>query len=399
MRALGCRAPLSNLSSWYYPAQYLLPISRFDYMDSHFYVDHPAFLGKNWQFPSACIGDNPFRVGADVPAATWRRFLGKPFCITEWNWAAPGPFRSASGLAVGALAAKQGWSGLWRFAWSHDRAGIEAPGSLPMRYFDLHSDPVSLSSERATVMLFLRGDMAALPPESERAAEWDVASMLSGEMGAPRLGAPIPGVSPWKNRVGVRLGGASLSKSFVSPALSGDIAAATNGTFRVTTPRTCGGFAESGALECGALKFEIRPLNQSVANQSATVWASSLDSATLAASSRILVAHVTDARNTNALFDGDDARVWQKQGRTPVLVRRGRAAIELEVEGDAGDVPPSFAVFRLSPTGHRVAEVPCEILAGCNGPAPQAYPLFFRADTAYDPSCATIFYEIVRQQP
>ena len=32
----------------------------------------------------------------------------------------------ASGLVMGALAARQGWNGLWRFAWSHDRAGGRA---------------------------------------------------------------------------------------------------------------------------------------------------------------------------------------------------------------------------------------------------------------------------------
>ena len=422
---LGCRAPLSNLSSWYFPVQYLLPMSRFDYTDNHFYLDHPQFLGKAWRFPSAIIGENPFRSGSCIPAAAWRRVMGKPFCITEWNWAAPTPCRAASGLSVGALAALQGWSGLWRFAWSHDRAAIAAPGSLPMKYFDLHSDPATLASERATIMLYLRGDMAPLPQERAAPAVWDAAVLRSGETPALRLGAPIAGVSPWETRIGVALSDENGGLETASPLASAVAIDKERGSFAVVTSRTAGGFAESGALECGPLTFDLA-LPGEAQNRPAAVWASSLDGAPLEESRRILVAHVTDARNTGAVFDTDAARTWQKQGRTPALVRRGRATISLTLAGGAkaatrgaeagtggagagiggakaatrgaeagtggaGAEPPSFAIYRLSPAGTRLAAIPAAF-------DPAAGTLRFAADTAYDPAAATLFYEIVRQE-
>ena len=148
---LGCAAPLSNDSSWYNPDAYALLRAEFDYDDDHGYVDHPFFLGKSWQLPSSHPGANPLLGGDAVPGFAWRRLFGKPFCVTEWNWSAPGQFRQASGLVMGALAARQGWNGLWRFAWSHDRAGAENPGSVRMRYFDLSADPAQCASERATI--------------------------------------------------------------------------------------------------------------------------------------------------------------------------------------------------------------------------------------------------------
>ncbi|MBR1609453.1 MAG: hypothetical protein IJ678_07555, partial [Kiritimatiellae bacterium] len=159
---LGCNVPVSSISSWYNPAVYSLVREGFDYDDDHGYVDHPFFLGRPWRLPSTHIGANPLLGGDGVPSFAWRRLFGKPFCATEWNWAAPGEYRQASGLVMGALAARQGWSGMWRFAWSHDSIGVERPGNVRMRYFDLHADPSLCASERAVVTLFRRGDLAPI---------------------------------------------------------------------------------------------------------------------------------------------------------------------------------------------------------------------------------------------
>ena len=385
---LGCKAPLSSLSGWYYPEQYLRPLSSFDYIDNHFYVEHPVFVGRQWRFPSAITGGNPFASGQEVPGAVWRRIFGKPSCITEWNWAAPMGSRSASGLVVGALAALQDWSGIWRFAWSHNHEGVEAPGSLPMRYFDMHSDPVQRASEYATIALYLRGDMAPLPAETERAREWDMAQVgAPGKGGAMRLGEALPGVSPWECRVGTALRNGGADRAAAAPAEVKSRGAAPNradGTFSVVTERTCGGFAESGALECGPLRFDIADSGE--AQSAAAIWASSIDGAPLATSQRILVAHVTDARNTGAVFDGPEAHIWQKMGSTPALLRRGRAEISLLLAADPGS---NVTIYRLSPTGGRAAEIPAAF-------DPASDILSFTADTAYDPDCATLFYEIVR---
>ncbi|MBR4613036.1 MAG: hypothetical protein IKO40_10015, partial [Kiritimatiellae bacterium] len=140
----------------------------------------------------------------------------------------------------------------------------------------------------------------------------------------------------------------------------------------------------------------------------ASVWVSSLDGAPIASSKRLLVAHVTDAANSGAVFDGPEARSWMEQGATPALVRRGRATITLALEPHGSLVAASSTVsqgfdsskpvaatsvaatvFRLSPTGHRVAAVPASF-------DPVSGKLSFTADTGYDPASATFFYEIVR---
>ena len=165
----------------------------------------------------------------------------------------------------------------------------------------------------------------------------------------------------------------------------------------MATPRTCGGFAESGALNCGVLRFEISDGGGSGGGAprslSAAVWATSLDGSPLAESRRILVAHVTDAANTGAVFDGPEARSWLEQGATPALVRRGRAAVALQLAaaaGSGGGEPPGRCrVYRLAPTGARLAEIPASFDSATGR-------LSFTADTGYDSASATFFYEIVR---
>ncbi|MBR3084972.1 MAG: hypothetical protein IKH04_01070, partial [Kiritimatiellae bacterium] len=207
-----------------------------------------------------------------------------------------------------------------------------------------------------------------------------------------RLGAPVAGVSPWEKRIGVALDGRGAAASETGGNRSQSTAIdKARGTFAVVTPRTCGGFAESGALECGPLTFDL-DLPGEALNRPAAVWASSLDGAPLEESRRILVAHVTDARNTGAVFDTDAARTWQKQGRTPALVRRGRAAISLALHGGAAP-----AVYRLCPAGRRIAEVAASCREGGREAPHSRITVSFTADTALDPSCATIFYEIVRR--
>ena len=404
---LGCAAPLSNDSSWYNPDSYALLRSEFDYDDDHGYVDHPYFLGKQWALPASHPGVNPLLGNDAVPGFAWRRLFGKPFCVTEWNWAAPGQFRAASGLVMGALAARQDWSGMWRFAWSHDRPNAENPGSVRMRYFDLAADPTQRASERATVSLFLRGDMSPLPPDAASPVALDAEALRAGKGAAKRMGIPEDAPSGWEKRIGVSLsdlprggglqsavqGGGGLQSAVrgeggLQSAVQGggglQSAAAPDGTaldpvrgtFAVVTPRTAGGFAPEGALSAGPVAFALE-------GAPAAVWATSLDGAPISASSRILVSHVTDSKNTGARFDDAGCRVWLDFGTTPVLARRGSASVSVAV------VPGAWTVWRLSSTGRRLETVPCERDAGGGF-------VNFLARTDYDPAAATFCYELSR---
>jgi hypothetical protein len=424
---LHCPVPLSSISAWYEPVQYALPRAGFDYVDTHFYVDHPVFLDKPWRLPSRCPNRNPM-TGSNrgTQDCVWIRQFGKPFTVSEFNFSGPGRYRGVGGIATGALAALQDWDGVWRFQWAYDRAGIANPRG-PMGFFDIVNDPLSLAAERAALCLFLRGDLA--PLEAEEPLVLDPAALCDPATGAPQTASLGDNAKAWKSRVGARLSGSSslsAASRISGPAgLSGKAALtgvniAADGTFLIDTPRTCGGFAENGAHTAGPLRFKLLPSSadtQTVA--AATVWVSALDGKPIAQSSHMLLTHLTDVQNNGIEYADPDLTILLKWGWLPHLMRNGAAEIELTLSREAalnaaiggnlsGEAAlkggnPAWRVYRLSPGGRRVAEVPCAVSPSegsrslseskCDGTSTIA----FTARTDYDPASATYLYEIVRE--
>ena len=270
LRSLGCKALITNDNCGpHYTARHG-KAGDYDYIDDHFYVDHPHFLETPWRLPSQCpnvnplLGDKPIMpVGHDFPNVT-----GKPFTITEWNFSGPGRYRGVGGILTGATAALRDWDGLWRFAYSHSRDNLKDVDMRSPGYFDLASDPLSQASDRASICLFLRGD---LPPKKENCLRID----------------------------------------------------RKHGSFTIDTPRTCGGFAPEGEIDAGALKVKV-------SGAPATVWVHALDGAVISQSRRILLTHLTDVQGDGAKFSDEMVTVLFKWGGRP-LVQNGSAEVSLRL--------------------------------------------------------------------
>ncbi len=272
---VGAKQLFTDLNGWSTSERWASCRRAFDYVDMHFYVDHPRFLEGVWRLPSECKNEIPF-VKDEVQGVNWAgkcRVPGKPFTITEWNFSAPGNYRGVGGIATGAWAAREDWDGLWRFTWGHSVESVKDPCGQAVDYFNMSGDPLSLAGERASMCLFLRGDLAA------------------GDASALKVD-----------------GG--------------------KGTMTLDTPRTAGGFAPCGTIAAGAFTATI-------GETPTTLWASSLDGAPLRQSKRILVTHLTDVQNTGARFADETMKVLLNWGGLPHLMRRGRAEVSLALDAGA----------------------------------------------------------------
>ena len=426
---LGCRALLSNASSWTRFTTDQSARAVYDYVDDHFYVDHPQFLQGPWRLPSRCPNTSPITGGASGGRPiTFTRLFDKPFTVTEYNYSGPGRFRGVGGILTGALGALQGWGGIWRFAYSHRREAMFTPS--PMGYFDMASDPLSQAAERASLCLFLRGDLQTAP---------NSVALVMTDADLAQPAGRIPNLAPrwhwlaWVTRVGTQvvpspekplphaailpLGWQTPASAYSGqPALALDpyavdddgLIATLRGrnlfpsdaildpaqrSFRsetgevtidgprdrlvLDTPRTAGGYARAGqSLETvkGGVKIAVEGAD-------ATVWVSSLDRNPIRKSRRLLVTHLTDLQNTGIQYAESARQTLQSWGELPYLVRAGKATVSLRLGS-----PRGYRVWALATGGKRLAQVPSRI---------EGDAFCFTADVGGDPATgARMMYEV-----
>ncbi|MDZ7618241.1 MAG: hypothetical protein U1E05_14640, partial [Patescibacteria group bacterium] len=397
---LGVRALVTNMNGWTNHVTSQDVRAEMDYVDDHFYVDHPRFLERSWQLPSRCPNTSPVAGGATGGRhLAFTRLLDKPFTVSEYNYSGPGRYRGVGGILTGAMGALQGWDAIWRFAYSHSRDNMFQPGRLG--YFDMATDPLSQAAERASICLFLRGDMRAAPhsvavamtPDDLRqppsripslAPGWHWAAWLTrvGTLVVADLNRPLP------HDLVLPLGWAEAARGDSADAVERDpyqmsqeelvrllrergILAADNPTdpgkrvfqsetgeitidgpkdcMILDTPRTAGGFACAGETISTSHGVSV-----AVYDTDATVWVSSLDARPIVGSQRLLVTHLTDLQNTEIHYGERARQTLLDWGKLPHLVNAGKAEVRVRLEA-----PGEYRVWALSTSGARLAEVPC----------------------------------------
>ena len=384
LRSIGVKALLTsqNCGSHYAPLMAMRE-KCYDYVDDHFYVDHPNFIARPWALPSRCPNTNPVMSSSLPPVGcAYTRMPSKPFCITEWNFSGPGMFRGVGGIMTGAMGALQNWDGLWRFAYSHNSESMRDRTGFP-GYFDVASDPLGQASDRASVCLFLRGDMPPLADKLALAVTPDTVMQANGK---PAGIVPKWCDAAWQVQVGTAVApvpvdvkafnlGEQLNKDKAPVQLPPNKALAfdkTAGCFKIDTPRTAGGFTPKGALAAGPVSFNVGDVP-------ATVWVSSLDGKPIVQSSRMLVTHLTDVQADGNVYADKAKTTLLKWGAYPPVVRNGSADVELALAD-----PSAYAVWGLDTTGKRIGRVPSSVKNG---------KLAFKA--AVDgPNGARMLYEI-----
>ena len=383
--------------------------SLYGYCDQHIYLNEVLrWIDGNWRTPLAVESRNPIlrSRGMKEEDLGYFRLWGKPFCVTEWNYKGLGADRSMAGIAFGSMAARQGWAGLWRFAYSHNR-NVFGDGRGAPEHFDLARDPLALASDRATLALYLRGDMAeaadalaidytdeVLDPAQGRGWRVEPGWRQSDAAWRFRVGSAIRGRGvPDGARVVARDECAKTDPAGFAAPFGGVAIDRKRGTFSVATPRTCGLFARGGKGVAGVLSVVIGDESHAESTEStATVFATSLDGAPLAESRGILVTHLTDCRARGFATTDELGSIilrWNgagdPDGTLPLYLKEGTAEIELEMFTnlkcsqisnatndncnlafvDNGEQlgfvnnPAEWRVFALGTDGRRECEVPC----------------------------------------
>lgn len=368
---LKCQALISNHNC---PPNFLADQGArevFDYVDDHFYVDHPIFE-RGWGLPSRCPNTNPVRDG--VPG-TRRcaaiRVWGKPMTISEFNYSGPGRFRGVGAILTGSLAALQDWDVLWRFAYAHADQEIFQPA--PMDYFNISRDPLSLAADRAAVMLFLRADLKSAPhrlalaiTENElqnpdksgnllKLGKFDWVTQIGTSVKyIPKNAISIP-LNCSDDTAMAKIKGAGITPedgNGVVHSETGELSLdKSKGVFCVDTPRTAGGYADAGQI-INATKGGVKV---DKIKTGATVFVTSLNKTSIRTSSRLLVTHLTDLQNNGATYGESARQTLRKWGNLPYLVRDGEATVHISLAN-----PSAYTIWALSVGGRRLEKIPAK---------------------------------------
>ena len=352
----------------------------YGYSDAHLYeTGWWEWLGKGagYSRPMKIKHLNPLHRKSMPPESyAFNRIWGQPSCVSEWDYVGPDSYRSPGGLIFGTIAAVQGWTGIWRFAYEHGERNFADNCGMPELY-NLSRDPLKLASDRVTTLLYLRRDM----PEAKEALSLDFGDKALDPtkpltyLSAPnwlRSGVAFShrvGVSVRRRNVppGARVFAQDEVNALKEPPLEVKVPDTVaidriGGTFAVNTPRTIGIFTP------GAGTFAVGGHGVRTSG-GATVFVSALDGRDIVASARLLVTHLTDALGKGATYMDDAAHILLSEGVveqdaagekiSPIVLRKGTAELVLKV-----DRPERFAAYALESDGRRAAEVPVSVRDG-----------------------------------
>lgn len=399
---LGCKALFTNMNGWTNRGATHGAREEFDYIDDHFYVDHPRFLVNPWQLPSSCGNESPIRArGPGGRGNCFVRQFDKPFTISEYNYSGPGRFRGVGGILTGCLGALQGWDVIWRFAYSHNRGNLFSPSRAT--YFDIASDPLNQIADRAAICLYLRGDLREAPhsvaltfapqdlwdgriPNAGAAPGWQeltwvtkVGAILAatpedvrgdivlplGPTASKVAGSRALQASAYDAKTGQQIIETMQAKGWLPAGDAGkwrDVLRSETGEMTIdsqrdiltlNTPMTAGGYAPEGqSVETGAVSIHMDKTY-------ATVWVSSVDGKPIAQSKRMILCHLTDLQNSGARFGEEARKTLLAWGELPHLVQAGSATVRIRMSSAA-----TASVYALSTSGTRLHRVKTEVEKG-----------------------------------
>ena len=362
VRSLGCTKALSDQNMGTSPHLSSMRLN-YDFVDNHLYFNHPEFAGKTWGLPSFTRSHSVLSEYAEVPAQLFQsRIFGKPFMVTEFDFAKPNPHRADGALLFGVYGALQQWDGLFQFAYTHGMDKVRFM-SRTDGYFDLMTDPVKLLSQYLGAAFFLNGELAE--ENSERNFGFSIPTRIpdSFEMLYPieysriglcaKIGGIPEGVS-FPNVKGLPESRTELKKIVKQLAPKGEFCSAggkvrlnpARQVFQVSTPR-----GEAFILPPGqAGQGDFCRIRNKIG--SAVFGILSLDDLPLKSSKRMLLLHLTDSSAAKMRYADQDCRKLESWGTLPYLAARGEAEISLKPESG------EFQLYAVDSAGKRLGEIP-----------------------------------------
>ena len=423
-KEIGVKVPISDQNML---AKVLLAPMRdqYDFVENHFYWDHPNFPETPWQLPSALGNRSAIPEAVPAPGRLFpSRLYGKPMLITEFDFASPNAFRAEGAPLTGAYAALQDWDALFQFTYSHSDDNVISETFNPRgNFFNSSTDPVKALSQRIGLRLFLDRELhpafpvfavalngssgmdfsleypsdiarlglvaqvgtVMLPPGRKLPRKFTALLDLGRNFTNGKSTLPVFRPSETKKDLLQQLIRAGLLARECYQAETGIFNSSTGqltlqpqtGVFRAVTP-SCEVLILPGKRS-GAGEF----LSVKNSTGRGVFSAMSADGRPLSKSSRILLLHLTNALPDRTCFGDERMILLSRWGALPILVARGKAEITLRTTPGGRN----WKLYAVATDGSRTAEVPFQQLSGGE--------IRFSAEV-FRKIGATLAYELIR---
>ena len=440
VRSQGYKGMITSYNNWLAPAEHFAR-SQFAWVDMHNYFSEPT----NFATPGSVIKQDSLTTGGAqyIAELAVSRQWGKAFTVSEYGQVFWNKYRRESGLAVPAYAAFQDWGMIAQHASAIVLSYNEAGGRKDAIYpFVVGTDPISRATETLAALLYRRGDVAvakrrvgiafddnyiyansssygAIPPDLRRLAlitgvglDWQGKLEKTVVNGKPVYDALM---QPGNNNL--RIGGVLAQPLLTTLASRSGVWETDQFNNRVTMLRTNNLLAadprnntvdglyltDTGQISLDGQRKRltvITPMTEGIvfntpeavtlgsvrveaASAGALVAVSSVDSAPLASSKRMLVILGSDARNTGMTFSDAAETTLKTFGTKPVVMSTRSVTIRLTNVN-----AKTLKVYSTTLRGQRADAIP--VLQQTNG-------ISFTLDTGKLSHGPTTYFEVVSQ--
>ena len=378
--------------------QVMLQFSRnqYDYVDNHYYHEHPNFPVTPWRLPSTCANRSALASTGNPPNRMFAtRIFGKPMMISEFDTARPNVFRSESPALAGAYASLQDWDALFQFAYSHSASNVmenKAGGG----HFDTSTDLVKSLAQRIGIRLFLDREIKPAPLSFSVALTDPRGMLVSEEFSTDvmrlgliaRTGSMIlpdgksaPAETPADLKGFINVGPNSpaavgdypvYSGAQKSPLLQDLLKAgvlkpewydAEHGVYTSATGQISLDSMKQ-TFRAVAPSCEVLILPEQLSGEGKILKvdnrvgrgvfsAMSIDGKPLRESNRILFLHLTDSQSNKSKFTTPAMTQMEQFGELPILARRGEADVTLRTPAEG-----EYTLYSIDSAGKRLAKIP-----------------------------------------
>jgi len=153
--ALGARAMVTGTAPWWGFLGDTAVQSKMDYVDGHYYWDHPSWpAGQAWSPTGWTISNTPWvNQLADFSGLASQAVEGKPFTVSEFNHVFPNRYALEGPLLAAAIANLQDWDAVYMFDYAGSTKDFARTSSVS--FFDLAGNPVKLGQMPICSRIFL----------------------------------------------------------------------------------------------------------------------------------------------------------------------------------------------------------------------------------------------------